>query len=168
MITSVLETLTVVLGPWAELYSHSRTIETVVQFAHIGGLLLSGGLAIAADRGTLRALHLAATERHAHLRELAAVHRLVLGGLATVVVSGAALFASDVETYSESWVFWVKMAFVMLLLANGLAMTRAERALVPATPDDSPQWTILRRAAVSSLTLWIAVTALGVALTNYA
>jgi hypothetical protein len=153
--------------PWADFYSHSKLTVTIVQFLHIGGLLLAGGLAIAADRGTLRALRLAAAERHGHLRELAAVHRWVLTGLTLVVISGAALFTADIETFFGSWLYWTKMAMVVVLLINGYVMTNAEHALRQDASDDSPQWKTLHRVAVSSLTLWLVIAAFGVALANF-
>src|SRR5215475_8103715 len=103
--------------PWADFYSHSKAATTVVQYVHTGGLLMGGGLAIAADRGTLRALPLAAHERSGHLNDLAEVHRWVLSGLAAVVVSGLALLAADIDNFFGSWIFWVKMVLVVLLLA---------------------------------------------------
>jgi hypothetical protein len=153
--------------PWSDFYSHSKAAVTIVQFLHIGGLLLAGGLAIAADRGTLRALRLAAAERHGHLRELAAVHRWVLTGLVIVVLSGVALFTSDIETFFGSWIFWTKMLVVVALLTNGLVMTRTEHALRQNASSDAPQWRTLHRVAISSLTLWLVIAAFGVALANY-
>ncbi|HVU11539.1 MAG TPA: DUF6644 family protein [Phototrophicaceae bacterium] len=153
--------------PWSDFYGHSKLAETIVQFLHIGGLVLAGGVAIAADRGTLRALRVAAAERHGHLRELAAVHRWVLTGLAIVVVSGLALLAADLETFFGSWIFWVKMALVVALLVNGFVMTRTERTLQDNAIEGAPQWKTLHRVAVSSLTLWLLTAAFGVALTNY-
>ena len=72
------ESIVQLLKPWNDFYSHSKTTETIVLFFHVGGLLLAGGLAIAADRGTLRALRTAVAERTVHVRELSAVHRWVL------------------------------------------------------------------------------------------
>src|SRR5215212_3819707 len=89
--------------PWNDFYSHSKTAETIVLFLHIGGMLLAGGLAIASDRGTLRALRLTGDNRLAHVKELAAVHRWVITGLGVVAASGVALLASDIETFWGSW-----------------------------------------------------------------
>ena len=161
------ESLVQLLKPWNDFYSHSKTAETIVLFVHIGGLLLAGGLAIAADRGTLRAIRIAASERAVHLRELAAVHRWVLTGLTAVVLSGVALLTSDIETFFPSWLYWTKMAFVVLLLINGLMMTRVERSLERDPSEASAHWRGLHRTAVRSLALWFIITALGVALANF-
>jgi uncharacterized membrane protein len=155
------------LKPWNEFYSHSKTAETVVQFLHIGGLLLAGGLAIAADRGTVRALRIAASDRSHYTRELSSVHRWVLTGLVVVLLSGLALLASDIETFWGSAVFWIKMSLVLILLINGWMMTRAESALQRDASESSPAWRSLHRTAVSSLTLWFVITALGIALVNF-
>lgn len=161
------EFLVQLLKPWNEFYSHSKTTETIVIFLHVGALLLAGGLAISTDRGTLRALRIAAGERSVHLRELAAVHRWVLTGLTIMVLSGVALLTSDIETFFPSWLYWTKMAFVVLLLINGLMMTRVERDLARDASETSPHWRALHRTAVTSLGLWFIITALGVALANF-
>ncbi|HXT19100.1 MAG TPA: hypothetical protein VN706_25960 [Gemmatimonadaceae bacterium] len=154
------------LKPWNDFYSHSKTAETIVQFLHIGGLLMAGGLAIAADRGTLRALRIAASDRTHYTRELASVHRWVITGLVVVVLSGLALLTSDLETFWGSAIFWIKMALVVILLVNGLFMTRAE-AVIERGDDSAAAWQTLHRTAVSSLTLWFIITALGIALVNF-
>jgi hypothetical protein len=161
------EGLVNLLRPWNDYYSHSKTAETVVTFLHVGGMLLAGGLAIAADRGTIRALRMAAGDRPHHMRELGAVHRWVLTGLTVVVLSGLALFASDVETFWGSGIFWVKMAFVIALLVNGVVMTRTENALANDASESAPQWRTLHRVALASLVLWFIIAAFGVALVNF-
>src|SRR3954466_12127392 len=117
------QALVSMLQPWNEFYAHSKLAETIVVFLHIGGILLAGGLAVAADRGSLRAMKIAAGERHHYTRELASVHRWVLAGLTLVIISGLALLASDIETFFGSWIYWIKMALFVLLLINGLGMT---------------------------------------------
>lgn len=165
---TVTESLVTLFKPWADYYSHSKPMETVVTFLHIGGLLLAGGLAIAADRATLRALRLPVAERPGHLHELAAVHRWVIGGLAVIVVSGLALLAADIDTFFGSWIFWTKMALVVLLLINGLIMTRIEQSLASNADETAPHWGRMHRVAVSSLVLWFVITLAGVALVNVA
>ena len=154
--------------PWAHLYADSKTVATVVTFGHIASLLMAGGLAVATDRATLRALRLAAAERGRHLEELAGVHRLVVGGLGLSVITGALLFASDVETFVGSWIFWLKMALICVLLANGYVMTRAEGALRADASEAALAWVRLRRSALVSVGLWYVITLAGVALANVA
>jgi hypothetical protein len=159
--------LIALLKPWADFYGDSKATETFVTALHIGGLLLAGGLAIATDRSTLRALALPVTERTSHLRELAAVHRWVLAGLSIVLVSGVALATADLETFWASKVYWIKMGLVVVLLYNGFVMTRTEQLLARDSSDTSRGWLTLRRVAVSSLALWFAIAILGVVLVNY-
>ena len=159
--------LVALLKPWADFYSDSKAAETAVMFLHVGGLLLAGGLAIAADRHTLRAMRLAAGDRHGHLAELATVHRWVLSGLAVIVISGLGLLTADIETFWGSWIYWTKMGLVVVLLYNGFVMTRVERALTRDASETSPSWRKLHRVAVRSLLLWFVTAAVGVALVNY-
>jgi hypothetical protein len=163
---SLPESIVQFFQPWNDYYSHSKGAETVVQFLHIGGLLLAGGLAVASDRGTLRTVRGVVADRSQQLRELHAVHRWVITGLVVVVVSGLALLAADIETFFGSWIFWTKMALVALLLLNGLGMLRAEQSLEKDSGQASPAWGALRRGSIVSLALWFIITALGVAIVN--
>lgn len=161
------EALVHALEPWNHFYSHSKTTQTVVTFLHIGGLLLAGGLAIASDRTTLRALRLSVDDRLPFLRELSTAHRWVVTGLAIVAASGLALLGSDIENFFGSGIFWSKMVLVVALLLNGLLMIRAEEALRQNAGETAPGWGALKRVAVTSVVLWFATAALGVALVNF-
>lgn len=152
--------------PWSHVYASSKMVATLVTFGHVASLLLAGGLAVATDRATLRALHLAAAERDRHLEQLAGVHRMVVGGIVLSLVTGLLLFASDVESFYASWVFWLKMALILVLLVNGYSMTAAARVLREDAADGSPAWTRLRRTAMVSTLLWYTITLAGVALVN--
>jgi|SRR6185437_6699873 len=153
--------------PWAHLYNNSKALEIIVTFLHIGGLLLAGGLAIASDRASLRAIRQAVHDRAQHVEALSSVHHVVLTGLAVTFVSGLLLFFTDVKTFWGSWVFWVKMILILALLVNGYAMTRAEGALrSDGLREDDRAWTHLRRTALASMVLWYTITLAGVALLN--
>jgi hypothetical protein len=95
------------------------------------------------------------------------VHRPVLLGLTIVMASGLLMLAADLQTFLTSPVFWVKMALVAALLANGLGLTRAGQRL-EREPDSESGWLRLRRWSLSSLALWFAVTLVGTFLTNAA
>jgi hypothetical protein len=148
---------------WASYYAGSPAVRTSINFAHIGGLVGGGGCAIAADRDAILAMRRDAAWREHHLTRLLHVHRAVIAGLAVVVISGVLLFAADVDTYWHSRVFWIKMACVALLVANGGLVVRAGHRAEANRPGG---WTALRSTAVMSLILWSVTTLLGVALSN--
>jgi uncharacterized membrane protein len=159
-----------IAAPWASLYGDSNMLATIVTFLHIAPIVVGGGLAIALDRATLRLRHDEPGARARHLADLGAAHRVVLGGLALSFVSGLALFTADVETYFGSWIFWLKMGFIAVLLANGARMNGIERSLRSAGSADAgdASWRRLRGVAVTSLTLWLTITLAGVGLLNFA
>lgn len=175
---SVVERLSDAAAPWQSLYSDNGVVSAAVNFAHVGGLLVGGGLAIAADRHTLRAVRGSADDRTRQLAELAGIHRTVIVSLVFVILSGIALFLADVKEFSESPVFWTKLGLVLLLLVNGALMTHAEGALGapggvvigadgaarPATVAETGSWGRLRTHALASLALWIVTTLAGVIL----
>jgi hypothetical protein len=148
---------------WMSLYANHAALRTGIEFVHIGGLLGGGGCAIAADRAILSARHDESTMRSLRLRSAREAHRLVLVGLAAVVVSGLLLFASDVDTFLYSRLFWAKMGLLVLLLANGGLMLSAERDVERAGPR---AWGRLVFSAMASLVLWFLTTLAGAALPN--
>ena len=156
--------------PWKTRYADSTALATAVMSVHLGAMLVAGGLAIAADRGTLRAVRARPGGRRRQLVEIAGTHRPVTIALALVMLSGALLFLSDVETYATSIAFWVKMGLVALLLANGLVMMRAEDGLRSGSLGDAAgvdrRWGVLRGAAVASAVLWVATVLAGTVLGN--
>jgi hypothetical protein len=174
----VLETLTTLVQPWANVYADHPTLATVVLTAHVLSMFVGGGMAIAADRRILLAAPDADDAARAVLEELSATHTIVISSLGITLVSGFAIFATDVTVFSTSTVFWTKMAILTLLLLNGFRLRKTERtaartvkaapvgALDPVIPIPNKVWREVRRAAVTSLALWISVVALGVALAN--
>ncbi len=155
--------------PWASAYSDSKLIATIVTFLHVAALVVGGGFAIATDRGTLRALRAGGETRARQLAELSGAHKLVVGGLVLATVSGLLLLAADFETYWGSWIFWLKMGLIVLLLLNGAVMMGAERALQRESGSGQESaWQRLRMTAISSLVLWLVITFVGVALVNAA
>jgi hypothetical protein len=139
---------------WARLYADSKPVSVGITYVHLAGLLLGGGAAVAADRETLKAAREADPVRADHLAFLGSVHTIAIVGLAILAASGTAIVLADLETFWSARAFWMKMGLVALLLANGLAMRRAERAAV-ALPGRA--WKQLQATAVISLVLWFAI-----------
>ena len=84
------------------------------------------------------------------------------------VLSGLALLTSDIETFWESKIFWVKMLLVFFLLANGAMMQGVEKKLAIDSSPTSPYWGRLRTNAIASIALWLTVTFAGLTLLNFA
>jgi hypothetical protein len=151
---------------WAHLYSDHKAVSETVNYVHLGGVLLAGGLAVAADRATLRLARADALPPESGswaLGEIAGVHRLVLIGLAVIFASGLLQTLSDLGTFLPSWVFWSKMGLVAVLLGNGWIRLRAERAVQRGV---TAAWSAYRRTSIASLMLWFTLVLLGTILTG--
>jgi hypothetical protein len=157
------------LASWTAVYADYAWLRTVIAFAHVGGLLAAGGLAVGADRMVLRMKRPDAGSAESALRHdvglktLEGIHQIVVGGLVLVLASGVLLLCADLETFLYAKVFWLKMALFALLLMNGVILTRQEQRVVSGQLS---AWRPLRLAATTSLTLWFLTTLLGVALPN--
>ncbi len=159
-------------APWQSLYSKSKVVSTSVTAVHLVGLLLGGGLAVAADRSTLRASVRDAGERRRQLAELHQIHRPVLMALTLSVASGLLLATADLGAFLDSPAFYVKLGLISLLMINGLFLTRTESRLrgvpSPATPLEERLWQRLRTTSYLSLVLWVSTLIAGVVLVNAA
>ena len=147
---------------WAAYYDAHRAVSVAVRWLHLGGLLLGGGSALAADRHVLRALRAGRELREASLGVLESSHRVVVPAMAVVVLSGLLMTASDTATYLGSRLYWTKMGLVALLLLNGTALLAAERAV---RRGRGKGWTGLTVVSAVSLVLWLVILYFGVWLT---
>lgn len=148
---------------WTAFFSDHAMLRTAIAFLHIGGLMLGGGCAIAADLATIEAVREGPIGRTTQLHVLRRTHAIVVTGLVSLFVSGALLFAADADTFIHSRVFWAKMALMATLLFNGFVMLLGERKV---QRGDARAWRQLHHVAVSSLVLWFLTTLAGAALPN--
>ena len=174
----MLESLTALVQPWADLYANSPALSTAVLAVHVLAMFIAGGMAIGADRAILRAIPGSGESARAVVADLATTHTVVLRALAVTIVSGVALVTADIATFAVSKVYWAKMLTVGALLANGLRLRRAEGAVlrplasIPLYTTEMPvavplkEWRKVRSAATVSIALWCLVVLLGVVLMN--
>lgn len=148
---------------WGSYYANHALLRTLIEFAHIAGLVVAGGAAIVADRAVLAAIRRGDVERRTLLTSVRHTHGVVLVGLVAVMTSGALLLLADLDTYVASRLFWTKMALVALLVVNGLVLTAAERR---ARDNHEISLGTLRWTAIASIALWFLTTLTGTGLLN--
>lgn len=152
------------LEPWNTLYSGSTALSVSMTFAHLGAMMVGGGLAISADRTVLRAGTPAdGAARVALADAVGDVHRPVVIALAISAISGVAQLAADLEALAVNKVMWVKLALLLALAINGALMLRNESAMRRDT-GGARAFATLRLRAITSLVLWLAITLAGVGL----
>jgi hypothetical protein len=175
----VIARLAELFAPWQALYGDSKWLPIAMTSLHLLAMLIGGGLAIAVDRNTLRFCKHPPDDCDKHVREMAKSHRPIVIAMWVMLLTGIAMSASDIETFAVSPVYWVKLGHVALLVLNGGALLKAERAVrVAGIAEDNPDrpglqrqarvWTTLRVTAVMSLLLWSATLIVGVMLVNVA
>src|SRR5512143_1814963 len=150
------------ISGWSAYYAAHPAVSVTVRWLHLGGLLVGGGSALAADRRVLRALRAGPDEREASLGALEGSHRVVVPAMAVVVLTGLLMTASDTATFLSSRLYWAKMSLVVLLLLNGTALLATERA---ARRGRARGWARLTAFSAVSLVLWLVILYFGVWLT---
>src|ERR1700736_3156 len=162
----VLDEVVRLAAPWHHLFDRSRPVVMATVGIHVLSMLVAGGLAIAHDRGSLRASGFSEMIRSHHLEELRAVHRPVVVALAICMASGVALFASDVQTYAFSPTFWIKLSLIALLLVNALLMQSSERTLSVSAAGNAAAlaWSRIRVSSVVSVALWASIVLVSIVL----
>ncbi len=140
------------LARWAHLYGHTP-VSASLTYLHLVGILVGGGVAVAADRASLR-LSPATPDWSQELARLASVHRWVVAGLAIIFASGLLMMFAELDSFATSVVFWTKMGLIALLLGNGYIRMRAETALRQGL---AAGWGRFRRTSVASLVLWLVI-----------
>jgi uncharacterized membrane protein len=160
----IFETVVSALEPWKDLYSGSTALSVTLTFAHLGSMMVGGGLAIAADRTVLKAGTPAdAKGRLAIADTVGDVHRPVVLALVVSGISGTLQLAADLETFAVNKVMWVKIALLVILSVNGFLMLRDEKA-VRRDAGSVKAFGALRVRAITSVVLWLAITLAGVGL----
>lgn len=177
----MLETLTALAQPWADLYSASGWLPTAVIALHVLALFTGGGIAVGADRRVLLARPGSNEGFVAVAEELHSTHGIVVGTLVLMVLTGSALATADLGTFALSPVFWAKMAAFAALIGNGVLMRRTEGRLLVAAHSAAAHsaaahakadanvpnlWSRLRLHAGLSLAGWFVVVLLGVIVAN--
>ncbi len=153
--------------PWATLYADHGWVQSSVLYAHLAGMFLGGGFAIAADRDTFIAMRTARLSGQIrHLGRIRTVHKPVLFGLALTLGSGFLLFLADLEHFGGSPIFWLKMALLGALLTNGLFLKKTEEALSSGKQDSPELWGRLWKISFASMALWLAVILAGTLLSS--
>src|SRR5262249_40645489 len=143
---------------WATLYADHRWVQSSILFAHLAGMFLGGGFAIAADRDTFIAMRTARLSGQIrHLGRIRTVHKPVLFGLGLTLGSGFLLYLADLAHFSASPVFWVKMTLLAGLLTNGFFLKRTEERLSSGRQDSPELWGRLWKISATSMALWLAV-----------
>ena len=150
------------VASWAAFYDAHHAVSVTVRYLHLVGLVSGGGTALSADRQILRASRSGPEQRSAVLGALHASHRVVLPALAVVIGTGFLMTMADTDTFFASRLYWSKLGLVSLLLANGLGLVAAERALASGP---SRSWRALGIFSAASLVLWLAILLAGVWLT---
>ncbi len=160
----LLETLVTALEPWSTLYGNSTALSVGLTFAHLGAMMVGGGLALGADRAVLRVgTPQTSAARLAVADAVGDVHRPVVIALVVSLISGGLQLTADLEALAVNKVMWIKLGLLVLLAGNGFLMLRNE-ASVRREEGGARAFGALRLRAITSVVLWLAITLAGVGL----
>jgi hypothetical protein len=135
-----------------EFIRSSAWLFPAIECVHLLGLVLLGGAVLLVD---LRLLGLGLREQPVHVVG-AAGHRLLLGGVTLMILTGIPLFASEAIKCYYSQAFWVKITTLVPAIVFALTMRRRV-----VSPDRQPGRVTMALTGMASLALWFTVAAAG-------
>jgi hypothetical protein len=166
-----LSTVDALAEPWQKLYAHSTIVATLVLFGHVAGLVVAAALTFSTEASALRLDPADDAERRRYLRVASPSRRAIGIALTVAVVCGILLFLADLEAFAVSPVFWTKMLFVVLLLANFRVASRLDARLLreddPGARRHDDRWRRRRGSAWAMAVLWFALLLSGSALATH-
>jgi hypothetical protein len=136
-----------------EFVRSSAWLFPAIECVHLLGLVLLGGAVLLVD---LRLLGLGLRDQPLHVVG-AAGHRLLLGGVTVMILTGIPLFASEAIKCYYSQAFWVKI----LTLGPAIVFALTIRRRMASAPDGRRSRAVLALTGVTSLALWFTVAAAG-------
>ena len=163
---SIVESLATAVQPWADFYSHHKSVSAAFTWLHLSALTIGGGAAVTSDRMMLRLSGADIDERRRRLFDFSRTHRVVIGALTVSALTGVSMLLSDVKTFLVSPVYWTKMGLIVVLLANGYGLMRTERSLATDPAAGNRLWARFAFGARASITLWLSIVLAGVLLVN--
>jgi hypothetical protein len=161
---SVLDSLITFVEPWSTVYSNSTPLAVGLTFAHLGAIVVGGGLAIGADRVVLRTGSSAEPQVRAAVTDAVSdVHGPVRVALGVAAVSGVLMLTADLEALATNRILWIKFGLLAVLIGNGLLMLRTEQA-IRRDLTSAVAFGKLRVRAMVSAVCWAAILLAGVGL----
>ena len=135
-----------------EFVRSSAWLFPAIECVHLLGLVLLGGAVLLVD---LRLLGLGLRDQPVHVVG-AAGHRLLLGGVTLMILTGIPLFASEAIKCYYSQAFWLKITTLVPAIVFALTMRRRV-----VSPDREPGRLTMALTGIASLVLWFTVAAAG-------
>ena len=136
-----------------EFIRSSAWLFPAIECVHLIGLVLLGGAVLLVD---LRLLGLGLRDQPLPAVH-AAGHRLLLGGITLMVLTGVPLFFSEAIKCYYSQAFWVKITTLVPAVLFALTIRRR----VASAPEGHRSRAALALTGVASLALWFTVAAAG-------
>ena len=163
---SIVESLATAVQPWADFYSHHKSVSAAFTWLHLSALTIGGGAAVTSDRMLLRLRGADTDERRRRLVDFSKTHGVVIAALTVSALTGVSMLLSDVKTFLVSPVYWTKMGLIVVLLANGYGLVRTERGLATDPSPGNRLWSRFALGARASIALWLSTVLAGVLLMN--
>jgi hypothetical protein len=124
-----------------------------IECVHLIGLVVLGGAVLLVD---LRLLGLGLRDQPLPVVQ-ATGHRLLLGGITLMVLTGVPLFLSEAIKCYYSQAFWLKITTLVPAIVFAVTIRRR----VASAPDGHRSRATLALTGVASLALWFTVAAAG-------